>query len=54
MQHRGAKRDEGLPQPLTTVEVCLVGEEEAAEVRLVHQRSLQHSSLDSVTIVAAV
>lgn len=54
MQHRGAKRDEGLPQPLTTVEVFLVLEEEAAEVRLVHQRSLQHSLLDSVTSVAAV
>lgn len=54
MQHRGAKRDEGLPQPLTTVEVFLVVEEEEAEVRLVHQRSLQHSSLDSVTSVAAV
>jgi hypothetical protein len=54
MQHRGAKRDEGLPQPLTTVEVFLVVQDHAAEVQLVHQRSLQHAALDTITSVVAV
>jgi hypothetical protein len=54
MQQRGAKRDEGLPRPLTTVEVFLVVQEQAAELQLIHQRSLQHSSLDTVTSIAAV
>jgi hypothetical protein len=54
MQQRGAKRDEGLPRPLTSVEVFLVVQEQAAELQLIHQRSLQHSSLDTVTSIAAV
>jgi hypothetical protein len=54
MQQRGAKVDEGLPQPLTTVEVFLVAQDQATDVQLIHQRSLQHRSLHSITSVVAV
>lgn len=54
MQQRGVKVDEGLPQPLTTVEVFLVMQDQATEVQLVHQRSLQHGSLQSITSVVAL
>lgn len=54
MQQRGAKGDEGLPQPLSTVEVFLVVQDQATEVQLIHQRSLQHVSLHSITGVVAL
>ncbi len=53
MQQRGAKRDDGLPQPLTSVEVFLIVQEEAGELQLIHQRSLQHPSLHAITSIAA-
>ena len=54
MQHRGAKRDEGPPQPLATVEVFLVVQDQAMEhVQLIHQRSLHHGHSDTITSVVA-
>jgi hypothetical protein len=52
MQQRGANIDDG-SQPLTTVEVFLVVQEQVNEVELIHQRSLVHSSLNSITSVVA-
>jgi hypothetical protein len=53
MQHRGAKRDEGPPQPLATIEVFLVVQDQATEVQLIHQRSLHHGHSDTITSVVA-